>query len=79
MREWIEKFHKAGLLRVIDEPCDIDLEIAHTSYIEVKKSDSKALLFTHPTDKNGKKYSPVLTNIFGSFEALKQCKTARKF
>lgn len=71
MREWIEKFHKAGLLRVIDEPCDIDLEIAHTSYIEVKKSDSKALLFTHPTDKNGKKYPPVWTNIFGSFEALK--------
>lgn len=68
--EWIIKLSKAGLLRVIDEPCDIDLEIAHASYIEVKKDDSKALLFTRPTDKNGNFYPPVLTNIFGSFKAL---------
>lgn len=70
MREWIEKLRNAGLLRVIDEPCDIDLEIAHASYIEVKKADSKALLFTNPVDKNGKKYPPVLTNTFANFRAL---------
>ena len=68
--EWIIKLSKAGLLRVIDEPCDIDLEIAHASYIEVKKDDSKALLFTRPTDQDGNFYPPVLTNIFGSFGAL---------
>ncbi|QKF64487.1 menaquinone biosynthesis decarboxylase [Campylobacter corcagiensis] len=70
MREWIEKFRSAGLLKVIDEPVDIDLEIGHISYVEVKKDDSKALLFTKPTDKNGKIYPPVLTNTFGSFKAL---------
>lgn len=70
MREWIKKFEKAGLLKVIDTPVDIDREIAHLSYIEVKKNDSKALFFTKPTDKNGKIYPPVLTNSFGSFEAL---------
>ncbi|HDX6328074.1 TPA: menaquinone biosynthesis decarboxylase, partial [Campylobacter fetus] len=61
---------KNGLLKIIDKPCDIDLEIAHLSYIEVKKDNSKALLFTNPIDKNGKKFDPVLTNIFGSFKAL---------
>ncbi|CZE50847.1 menaquinone biosynthesis decarboxylase [Campylobacter geochelonis] len=71
MREWIEKFKAAGLLRVIDEPVDIDLEIAHISYIEVKKPDSKALLFTKPVSKDGRHYPPILTNTFGSFEALK--------
>ncbi|NLK66499.1 MAG: menaquinone biosynthesis decarboxylase [Campylobacteraceae bacterium] len=70
MREWIEKFRQAGLLKVIDTPVDIDREIAHLSYVEVKKEDSKALLFTKPVDKNGKVYPPVLTNTFGSFEAL---------
>ncbi|NLY04248.1 MAG: menaquinone biosynthesis decarboxylase [Campylobacter sp.] len=70
MREWIEKFRQAGLLKQIDEPVDIDLEIGHLSYVEVKKEDSKALFFTNPVDKNGKKYPPILTNTFGSFDAL---------
>lgn len=70
MKKWIDKFDKAGLLKVINAPVDIDREIAHLSYIEVKKPNSKALLFTKPTDKNGKIYPPVLTNTFGSFEAL---------
>ncbi|AII14508.1 1,4-dihydroxy-2-naphthoate octaprenyltransferase [Campylobacter iguaniorum] len=70
MQKYIDILNKNGLLKIIDTPCDIDLEIAHLSYIEVKKDSSKALLFTHPTDKNGKKFDPVLTNTFGSFEAL---------
>lgn len=68
---FVEKLRQAGLLRIISEPIDIDLEIAHTSYIEVKKQDSKALLFTNPVDKTGKKYPPVLTNLYGSKEALR--------
>lgn len=67
---YIEILRKNGLLREINEPIDIDLQIAHASYIEVKKPDSKALLFTNVTDKNGKKYPPVLTNIFGSKRAV---------
>ena len=39
------------LLRVIDEELDIDLEIPHLAYIEVKKEDSRALLFTKPVSK----------------------------
>lgn len=59
------------MLKVIDTPCSSELEIAHLSYLEVKKPVSKALLFTNPTDKNGKKYDmPVLTNLFGSQKAL---------
>lgn len=70
MQEWVEKFKEAGLLKIIDEPVDIDREIGHISYIEVKKKDSKALLFTRPISKDGRIYPPVLTNTFGSFEAL---------
>lgn len=67
---YIEILRKNGLLREISEPVDVDLQIAHASYIEVKKPNSKALLFTNVTDKNGKKYPPVLTNIFGSKRAV---------
>lgn len=70
MQKYIDLLDKNGLLKIIDKPCDIDLEIAHLSYIEVKKNNSKALLFKNPTDKNGKKFAPVLTNTFGSFKAL---------
>ncbi|MDD2383795.1 MAG: menaquinone biosynthesis decarboxylase [Sulfurospirillaceae bacterium] len=60
-----------NLLRVIDDEVDIDLEIPHMAYIEVKKEDSKALLFTHPISKKlGKSFDiPVLMNVFGSTKA----------
>lgn len=70
MQNYIELLKQNNLLKVINTPCDIDLEIAHLSYIEVKKEDSKALLFTNVVNRNGKKFNPVLTNIFGSFKAL---------
>ncbi len=60
-----------NLLRVIDDEVDIDLEIPHLAYIEVKKEDSKALLFTKPVSKRlGKSFDiPVLMNVFGSTKA----------
>ena len=60
------------LLKVIDEPLDIYLEIPHVAYIEVKKEDSKAILFTNPIDKkNDKKFdTPVLMNVFCSPKAV---------
>lgn len=70
MEKYINLLKKNNLLKIIDKPCDIELEIAHISYIEVKKDDSKALIFTNPTNKNGDKFPPVITNIFGSFKAL---------
>ncbi|MEA3499120.1 MAG: menaquinone biosynthesis decarboxylase [Campylobacterota bacterium] len=61
-----------NLLKIIDEPLDINLEIPHIAYIEVKTNDSKALLFTNPIDKKNNKTfdTPVLMNIFCSPEAV---------
>jgi len=71
MQETIELLKEHNLLRVIDEEVDIDLEIPHIAYIEVKSSDSKALLFTKPVSKRlDKKFTtPVLMNVFGSKKA----------
>ena len=69
--DYIKLLKDNGLLRVIEEPVDIDLEIAHASYIEVKQEGSQALLFINPVcKKTGRKFAPVLTNIYGSKRAL---------
>lgn len=65
----IKLLQNANELRIIDEPLDINLEIPHIAYIEMKKPNGgQALLFTAPIcKKSGKKYTtPVLLNIFGS-------------
>jgi len=61
-----------NLLKIIEEPLDIYLEIPHIAYIEVKKEDSKALLFTNPIDKKNNKTfdTPVLMNVFCNPEAV---------
>ena len=61
-----------NLLKIIDEPLDIYLEIPHIAYIEVKQEISKAILFTNPIDKkSGKKFdTPVLMNVFCSPKAV---------
>ena len=71
MREAVELLKEKGLLREIEEELDIDLEIPHIAYIEVKKEDSKALLFKNPISKrlNKKFETPVLMNLFGSKRA----------
>lgn len=70
--ETIELLKKHDLLRIIEEELDIYLEISHVAYIEVKKEDSKALLFTNVVDKkSGKKFdTPVLMNVFCSYKAV---------
>lgn len=70
MQNFINLAQKHNLLKIIDTPLDIDLEIAHLSYIEVKKQNPQALLFTHPKRGNKSFTTPVLTNIFGSFKLL---------
>ncbi|PIF03630.1 MAG: menaquinone biosynthesis decarboxylase [Arcobacter sp.] len=69
----IKQLKENNLLKIIDEPLDIYLEIPHIAYIEVKKENSKALLFTHPIDKKNNKTfaTPVLMNIFCNEEAVK--------
>ena len=71
MERIIALLRENDLLRVIEEPLDIDLEIPHLAYIEVKKEDSRALLFTHPISKRlDKRFDiPVLMNVFGSDKA----------
>jgi len=71
-KETIELLVKHDLLRVVEEELDIYLEVPHVAYVEVKKENSKALLFTNVVDrKKGKKFStPVLMNVFCCFKAL---------
>ena len=72
MQNTIDLLLKHNELRIIKEELDIELEIPHIAFIEAKKEDSKALLFTNPVcKKTGKKFEiPVLMNIFGSFKRL---------
>ena len=64
----IEFLRSKNLLKVIDQEVDVDLEMAHIAYIEVKKDPSLALLFTNPVKGSQKFDMPVLMNLFGSFE-----------
>ena len=70
MQKTIDLLRSRGELREIHDELDIYLEIPHIAYIEVKKENSKALLFTNPVNKkDGIKFKdPVLMNLFGSFE-----------
>ncbi len=70
MQRTLDLLRQKGELKVIDEPLDIYLEIPHLAYAEIKKEDSKALLFTHPIDKkNNRSFDiPVAMNLYGSYE-----------
>ncbi|EAI2563550.1 menaquinone biosynthesis decarboxylase [Campylobacter coli] len=73
MKEFIQILKENDLLRVIEEPVDVDLEIAHLAYIEAKKGEKgKALLFKNPIDKKlNKQYKfPVLMNTFCNKKVL---------
>ncbi len=66
----IDWLRENGNLKIIDEPLDVELEIPHIAYIEVKKEDSSPLLFTKPINrrKNIEYDIPVLMNIFANRE-----------
>ncbi|EAJ6224218.1 menaquinone biosynthesis decarboxylase [Campylobacter coli] len=73
MKDFIKILKDNDLLKVHEEPVDVDLEIAHLAYIEAKKGENgKALLFKNPIDKqNNKQYKfPVLMNTFCNEKAL---------
>jgi 4-hydroxy-3-polyprenylbenzoate decarboxylase len=69
MQKTIDLLRSRGELREIHDELDIYLEIPHIAYAEVKKENSKALLFTKPVNKKeGIVYdTPVLMNLFGSY------------
>ncbi len=71
MNDTIEWLKREGGLRIIDEELDVELEIPHIAYLEVKKGEgSRPLLFTRPIwRERGIKYDiPVLMNIFANRE-----------
>lgn len=73
MKDFIKILKDNDLLKVYEEPVDVDLEISHLAYIEAKKGENgKALLFKNPVDKrNNKQYKfPVLMNAFCNEKAL---------
>ena len=55
-------------IKTIDDPLDVNLEIPHIAYAEIKKAEPKILVFTHPVDKaGGKTYDmPVVMNLFAN-------------
>jgi 4-hydroxy-3-polyprenylbenzoate decarboxylase len=65
--EWLKE---NGNLKIIDEKLDVELEIPHIAYIEVKQKESRPLLFTKPINRaKGIEYDiPVLMNIFANRE-----------
>src|SRR5574344_1942125 len=73
MKRAIALLEKHNLLKIISDELDINLEIPHIAYVEVKRADSKAILFTNVVDrKNGKKFKePVLMNVFCNEDADK--------
>ncbi|MBK1971728.1 menaquinone biosynthesis decarboxylase [Campylobacter sp. TTU-622] len=73
MKNFIKILKQNDLLKIIEEPIDVDLEMGYIAYIEAKKQeDGKALLFTHPiSKKENKNYNfPVLMNTFCNEKAL---------
>ncbi|MDY3114205.1 MAG: UbiD family decarboxylase, partial [Helicobacter sp.] len=73
MRRTIDLLKANNAIKIITQPLDVNLEIPHLAYLEAKRADSKALLFTNPIDKNlNVAYEiPVLMNLFASFKHVK--------
>ncbi|MFK5977122.1 MAG: menaquinone biosynthesis decarboxylase [Sulfurovum sp.] len=70
MNDVVQWLKDNGNLKIIDEPLDVELEIPHIAYIEVKTDDSRPILFTKPINRaKGIEYDmPVLMNIFANKE-----------
>ncbi|RUM74228.1 MAG: menaquinone biosynthesis decarboxylase [Sulfurovum sp.] len=70
MQDVIQWLKDNGNLKIIDQPLDVELEIPHVAYIEVKKENSRPLLFTNPVNraKSIEYDMPVLMNIFANKE-----------
>jgi 4-hydroxy-3-polyprenylbenzoate decarboxylase len=74
MNDVVKWLKENGNLKVIDEPLDVELEIPHIAYIEVKTDNSRPILFTNPINraKNIEYDMPVLMNIFANKELTKK-------
>jgi len=72
--ELIEWLKEHADVKIIDEPLDVELEIPHVAYIEVKKPDSRPLLFTRPVNRRkGITYDmPVVMNLFANYDVTQK-------
>ncbi len=70
MEKFLKLVEDLGRLRIIEKPLDVELEIPHVAYIEIKKEKPDVLLFTNPVDKKvGYEYNiPVVMNCFAGFD-----------
>ena len=70
MQDVVAWLKEHGNLKIIDEPLDVELEIPHIAYIEVKTDNSRPILFTKPINraKDITYTMPVLMNIFANKE-----------
>jgi 4-hydroxy-3-polyprenylbenzoate decarboxylase len=70
MKNLIEWLKEEGNLKIIDQPLDVELEIPHIAYLEMKKDKPSPLLFTKPIYRAKKiEYDmPVLMNLFANRE-----------
>jgi 4-hydroxy-3-polyprenylbenzoate decarboxylase len=70
MKDVVAWLKEHGNLKIIDEPLDVELEIPHIAYVEVKTDNSRPILFTNPINKkkNIQYDMPVLMNIFANKE-----------
>jgi 4-hydroxy-3-polyprenylbenzoate decarboxylase len=68
MEDVVAWLKEHGDLKIIEEPLDVELEIPHVAYIEVKLENSRPILFTNPINRaKGITYEmPVLMNIFAN-------------
>lgn len=74
IKNLIEFLKSEADLKIFEDELDVNLEIPHIAYVEIKKDNSSPLLFTKPVDKAlGIKYEiPVLMNIFANFNITKK-------
>jgi 4-hydroxy-3-polyprenylbenzoate decarboxylase len=68
MKDVVQWLKEHADLKMIDTPLDVELEIPHVAYIEVKQATSRPLLFTRPINraKQIEYEMPVLMNIFAN-------------
>jgi len=68
MQDVVAWLKEHGNLKIIDVPLDVELEIPHVAYLEVKRESSRPILFTRPIyrAKNIEYEMPVLMNIFAN-------------
>ncbi len=68
MKDVLEWFKENGGVKIISEPLDVELEIPHIAYLDIKKPNAIPLLFINPISKRlDIKYDmPVLMNLFAN-------------